>query len=79
MKQTHKSSGLDEEISKYDKATGPGKQLQIEWWFDNQNEFHLLHKIAMAFITSPVTEVSVERLFSHLKQLSQNIDLDSYR
>lgn len=64
--QTRKSS-LDKDIEIYEKTSAPPtRKCTIEWWTENLNVFPVLGPIALAILCAPITEVSVERLFSHL-------------
>lgn len=59
---------LSLELEAYDKLPRLTAADQImDFWKDTQKlEFPVLKEIALAIISAPVTEVSVERLFSHL-------------
>lgn len=65
-----KSSDFDKEINAFDKLAVPRKRSSaIDWWNQNSEQFPLLSKVALDVISVPVTEVTVERLFSHLKTI----------
>ena len=67
-KSSQKITSLDAEIKKYDEMPTPVQRMDcVEWWMKNQENFPLLSVIALDIICAPVTEVTVERLFSHLK------------
>lgn len=58
---------LELEIKKYEDSAPPSKRINtIAWWLENEEKFPLLCPIALDIISAPITEVSVERLFSHL-------------
>lgn len=58
---------LEAEILAYTRSEVPRKRADpIDWWLDNQEKFPLLSPIALDIVSVPLTEVSVERLFSHL-------------
>lgn len=58
---------LEDEIRDYTKADVPKKKMNtITWWIENEEKYPLLSTIALDIISAPLTEVSVERLFSHL-------------
>lgn len=62
------SMNLEKEMKEYDKLLVPRKRPNvISWWNDETENFPLLSGIALDITSTPVTEVSVERLFSHLK------------
>ena len=68
LNHSKKSSKLEKEMEDYGKLAVPRKRRnQLEWWNGHINTFPILSKIALVIISTPVTEVSVERLFSHLK------------
>lgn len=61
------SAQLEEEITKYEAMAAPTRYTRgTIWWKQQQPILPLLAPIALDIISSPVTEVSVERLFSHL-------------
>lgn len=39
----------------------------LKWWSERKEKFPMLSRIALIILSVPVTEVSVERMFSHLK------------
>lgn len=60
---------LEKEIESYEKMMPPAQRPTnlILWWKEKSENFPTLAPIALDIISAPVTEVSVERLFSHLK------------
>jgi K+/H+ antiporter YhaU regulatory subunit KhtT len=69
------STNLEAELLAFAGLAIPRKRPnQIDWWTFQNSSFPILSKIALTVITAPLTEVSVERLFSHLK-----IILNKYR
>lgn len=69
-----KPETLEVELSKYEKLPrlAPGEQI-MEFW-KAQDQLPILKGIALDIISIPVTEVTVERMFSHL-----NFVLNRYR
>ena len=62
------SSLIDREIAAYEKFPAPTQRCNsITWWKEHQEKCPLLAPIAFTIISAPTTEVTVERLFSHLK------------
>lgn len=59
---------LNEEIKQYDEINyGTMSALDpIDFWLKSKKTFVILHKIAVATLTVPSSQVSVERLFSQL-------------
>jgi hypothetical protein len=45
------------------------RQNSVTWWKEKAEMFPILSPIALDIISVPVTEVTVERLFSHLKTI----------
>lgn len=67
-KKKQSLSELDKEMAEYDKMTVPRKRPSlILWWNELTEEYPHLSNVALDIISAPVTEVTVERLFSHLK------------
>jgi hAT family C-terminal dimerisation region len=66
--RTKKRSDLENEILKYEKKPGTdSKSNALVWWHEHKKDFPILGPLACDILAAPVTEVSVERLFSHLK------------
>ena len=65
---------LSKEISDYEKMPRilKTRPKSLKWWSEMKEKFPVLSKIAMIILTVPVTEVSVERMFSHLKIVLSN-------
>jgi hypothetical protein len=63
------SSALNDEIHLYEKLKWNPRMAQttMEFWKSKVGELPLLSSLAMDIMAVPPTEVSVERLFSHLK------------
>jgi hypothetical protein len=62
------SDALEEELKKYEASYAPiPRQNAMTWWKNRSTDFPILSAIAFDIISVPVTEVTVERLFSHLK------------
>lgn len=63
-----KLSALELEIKKYEEMPAPAQRSNtFDWWLENSKIFPILSPIALDIVSAPVTEVTVERLFSHLK------------
>jgi hypothetical protein len=61
-------SALEKEISSYEKTAAPPTRIcAMKWWQEKADIYPILSQIALDIISAPVTEVTVERLFSHLK------------
>jgi hAT family C-terminal dimerisation region len=59
---------LDKEITMFENFPTPkNRPRSIAWWKDNMDLFPNLAPTALDIISAPATEVTVERLFSHLK------------
>ena len=74
-------SAFNDEINAYDKLkwNSKCKLSSVEFWMSKSQELPSLSCIALEIMTVPATEVSVERLFSHLKIVfTENFELDSY-
>lgn len=66
---------LEKELVMYEKMETPQvRENTLKWWRDNFETFPILSPIALDILSAPVTEVTAERLFSHL-----NIVLDDHR
>lgn len=58
---------LENEIRNFDKISRVRLDTKIlQFWNNKKIEFPLLSSIALDIISAPVTEVSVEQMFSHL-------------
>lgn len=66
---TQESNKFTDELNAYEKLRWDPKSKQtcIEFWLSKSQELPLLSSIALDVMAVPGTEVSVERLFSHLK------------
>ena len=62
-------SELNDELNKYEKLSWEPKckLSSVEFWLSKSQELPSLSRIALEIMAVPATEVSVERLFSHLK------------
>ena len=59
---------LEKDLQAFEEMSVPiRRQNQLVWWVEQSETLSCLSAIACAIITCPATEVSVERLFSHLK------------
>jgi hAT family C-terminal dimerisation region len=68
FQKSSQPNALDIEISLYDRMESPSKRIEtLTWWQSNQLQLPLLSRVAFDILSSPMTEVTVERLFSHLK------------
>lgn len=64
---SQRRSALELEMKLFDSLPRSTKRINaIQWWQDHSETFPLLEGIALVILAVPVTEVSVERLFSHL-------------
>lgn len=60
--------GLEMEIKKYEKMKAPEQRTNvISWWLQNEEEFPIISPLALAIVSAPLTEVTGERLSSHLE------------
>lgn len=68
-KGTGRLTKLKNEIEDYEKLPRitAARPNNLKWWNERSKDFPLLSRIALVTLSVPVTEVSVERLFSHLK------------
>lgn len=73
---THtRTDALEKELDLYEKFGVPSSRGDVlKWWCNHREDFPLMSPIAIDIISGPVTEVTIERLFSHLK-----IILNKYR
>ena len=63
-------SSIEKELKNFEKLPVPRKRFNgIEYWNENSLEFPSLSSVALDIICAPVTEVTVERLFSHLNTI----------
>ena len=68
IKKKSKLCDLDKDMEQYDKMPVPRKGPNIiVWWNEMSEQYPTLSIAALDVISAPVTEVTVERLFSHLK------------
>lgn len=60
---------LKKEIDAYENLARitTGRPDCLKWWSGVKEKFPLLSRIAVIILSVPVTEVTVERMFSHLK------------
>lgn len=65
-KTRENSSDMQLELIEYEKLPRLRAEKQIMEFWENQEKFPMLKKIAADILSVPVTEVSVERMFSHL-------------
>ena len=67
-KMTSEDDSLQGELKSYmkDKKMSSKEKL-LPFWGSKKTQYRRLYKIAAVFHQIPVTEVSVERLFSHVK------------
>jgi hAT family C-terminal dimerisation region len=62
------SNGFQKELQEFDNMCVPKKRSDlITWWNEKAETLPILSGVALDTISIPVSEVSVERLFSHLK------------
>jgi hAT family C-terminal dimerisation region len=65
---------IEIEMKKYDELAIPNTKVKsIQFWNDVSFDFRNLSKVAFDVISAPVTEVDVERLFSHLNFIHNNL------
>ena len=63
-----KKNQLDQDLEKFEHFPVPEfRKDSLVWWKENMKQFPALSAVALDIISAPVKEVSVERLFSHLK------------
>src|SRR3954447_26775019 len=48
------------------------------WWSANKNQYPILHKLAMKYLSIPFTSESLERLFSDAKNLVTPLGCNIY-
>jgi hAT family C-terminal dimerisation region len=65
---------IEIEMKKYEESAIPNSKVKsIQFWNDVASDFPNLSKVAFDVICAPVTEVDVERLFSHLNFIHNNL------
>jgi hypothetical protein len=66
--ESFSTNSLEKELIEYEKLQAPKtRPNSIQWWKESLTTFPNLGPTALDIISAPVTEVTVERLFSHLK------------